>query len=397
MSDVIVKLMDAFNKTMALASTNPIQLKRQLLYVLLPLFSCNTISKFASVFGYKKDRLYRCFGTESVEDWLRFFRFYSYSRLFSIITSYTDSYSAMKSRFRITIGCDDSGFEKSGKKMPFVGLMWDHVTKKIHPGTQALYFFIIVGDKKLQFPLDLRLCRGRGGKGRPGRPTKKKTALVLDMLNDLAKAARLAGISLDRVVFTADSWFLNKNTLNLCRQMGISAVIKGKTNLVFYIDGEKVTGSTLINAQDHKWRTYEGPAGYVYARYEAVSPSLGKVVLTLWKEDDGRISFIIGTNFEHTSPKMIADYKLRWSIEVFFRDAKQQLALSEFHFTDKGKIMGHFVMRSIGFHLVDWVRYSKFRGRRTIGECCLWVRKQLEPLIKTWDKLELEVILNVFA
>jgi len=375
---------------------SPVQFRRMLLYILMPFLKVRTIAECSQALGLPKDRLYSMLGKSDTATWLKLLRTFSYSRVFSVIQQYSSAYSAKKSRLRITIGCDDSGFAKSGKVMPFVGLLWDHAIKRVCSGTQALYFFVVIGDQKLQFPLDLRLHRGRGGKGRPGRPSKKKTAMVIEMLKDFSKAARAAGVTLSRVDFVADSWFVNGGAYATCRSLGIPVVMKGKANLIFYIKGRKIRGSELCR-MDHSWRNYEGPRKYIYARYEAKSPTLGAVILTVVKEEN-RIYYLIGSDAAHTSPKMIADYKLRWGIEVFFRDSKQTLYLGEFRFQTKAKIIGHFVLRSISYHFADWIRRKKFKGRKTIGEVSSYlgniIRSQNPHRIK---KLGIHGLVEAFA
>ena len=162
---------------------------------------------------------------------------------------------------------------------------------------------------------------------------------------------------------------------------GVSLVVKGKSSLVFYIRGRKVIGRELCRSMTHAWRKYAGPAGYEYARYEAESPTLGRVVLTVLREGN-KISYLIGSNLAHTSPKMISDYKLRWSVEVFFRDSKQTLFLAEYHYQTRTAIFAHFVLRAITYHFADWIRRKKFQGRRTIGECCQYLRRLLLDKIK---------------
>ena len=157
--------------------------------------------------------------------------------------------------------------------------------------------------------------------------------------------------------------------------MGIAVVMKGKSNLVFTIGDRKISGGQLCK-QDHVWRTYAGRHGYRYARYMGLSPTLGTVVLTVCQEAN-RIYYLIGSCEQHTSPKMIDDYKLRWSVEVFFRDSKQVLFLGQFRFRSRVKIIAHFVLRAISFHFADWIRYRKFRGRKTIGECSEYLRNNV--------------------
>lgn len=396
MPNIIVLFETAMNKVNKIRTSDATVIRRTLLYILMPFLKLATIARCGAALGLAKNGLYRALERGSEKDWLAFLRALSYARTFAIMRASAGACSAKKSRLRITICCDDSGFAKSGKKMPLVGLMWDHVLKRVCPGTQALYFFVVVGDGAQRYPLDLRLCRGRGGKGRPGRPSKKKTQLALDMLRDFAKSAAAEGLVIERVSFVADSWFVGKDLFKECRKLNISAVVKGKSGLVFRIKGNRIKGGDL-RAMEHQWRTYEGPAGNVYARYEAVSPTLGDVVLTVVKEGK-RIYYLIGSNYDHTSPKMIADHKLRWDVEVYFRDSKQTLGLGVFRFGSRVKITAHFVLRSISYHFADWIRRKKFKGRKTIGECVEFLYERIfSKLIHGGKKIGIHEITDAFA
>ena len=95
---------------------------------------------------------------------------------------------------------------------------------------------------------------------------------------------------------------------------------------------------------------------------------------------------------------LIDDYKLRRGVEVFFRDSKQLLFLGEFRFRSRVKIFAHFVLRAISYHLADWIRYQKVKGRRTIGECAEYLRiNVLSKLIKSNDDLRVHALVEGFT
>lgn len=360
------------SKTMDQHEGNATMMKRAMLYILAPILKLSTINAVRKALRIEKDCLYRMLGSKNQHEWLKLLRSFSYTRAINVLQRMQNLHESNQSRNRLTISVDDTAYASSGKRMPLVGLLWDSVLKRVKLGTQGLYFQVTVGDQKSGFPLDLRLCRG---KGRRGRPTTSKVDLVVTMMKEFHRAIVAAGCSPDHIVFVADSWFNAGAIFTAARQCGFSLVTKSKCSFVFTVKGRSVKVAALLN-QEHDWRTSDGNAPRRYARYAAVHGDFGAVILTIFDDDGARVC-LISNNPDHASPKIIADFKLRWPIEVFFKDCKQRLGVKRFGFQSRAKIYGHFVLRALTYHLLDWMRTKLFRRRKTIGECCDWLYRNI--------------------
>lgn len=351
----------------------PAQLKRSLLLILSPLLALPTVKAVCDVFNIKKDSLYSMLGHFKPDQWLQLLRAFGYARLIEHKRHIEQLHSSNRSRNRITIAVDDSGFKKDAEKMPLIGWIWNGVLKQTCMGTQALYCFADIGEGKARVPLDLRLCRG---KGRKGRPTTGKVELAVVMIKALHRALTSAGCTTDDIVLTADSWFNAGIIYETARKCGFAVVMKGKGNFSFEIKGKKYTGAELKQL-DREWRRSGQHETLRYDRYEAKHRTFGDVILTVYIETNGKCSYLISITPEHSSVKVIGDYKGRWAVEVFFRDAKQFLALGSFTFQNPNKIYGHFVLRTLSYQLTDMIRIKKFRRRTAIGQCARWLRFNL--------------------
>lgn len=377
MPTIIVQFENAFAKVFSDIFRSTAELYRQMVvYIVLPLLKVKTIQEAAKRFQFGKDQLYRLLQSQSAECWLRLLRSLAYERFFTLLAAMQGKYPSFKTRSRLTICCDDSGFAKSGQKMPLVGLIWHGALQRVCAGTSALFFSVVVGDNQMAFPLDLRLCRGKGGAGRQGRPTRSKIASVVQMLVTLGKEAKRRKIAFERVVFVADSWFASQEILSTGRKYGIPMIVAGKGNHVFNFGGCHLKVGHWIRFGNIPWRTTDD-GRYVYARYQVTHKTFGSVLLIFVRNDQGTVQSLICTATHFTGPKIIADYKLRWSIEVFFKDAKQLLGFKEFRFQSSNAIYGHFVLRSILYHILDWFRWFQFRRQKTVGDVFTWFSAQL--------------------
>jgi len=344
------------------------QLKRTLLYILAPILRLPTINKLCSVFKLDKNSMYESLAALNEGQWLKLLRLFAYARVFTVIRKNQELHPSNQSRNRITIGTDDSAMAKSGKKMPLVSTIWMGALKKLGIGTQLLYFFVVIGEQKHCFPLDWRLCRGR--KGRRGRATKSKNQLVVEMMHDFHQALLSEGLPTTQIVFVADAWFNAPDIYQAARACGFSLVIRGKKSYGFTIDGERVKAAELAARRNH-WRTSAKDGGR-YARYAAVHDTFGQVILTFYRLN-GKVVYLISTNPDHSSPKIIHDFELRWSVEVCFKDCKQNLFIDKCSMRDRAEIFGHYVLRTLAYHLMGWIRVKMFKRKKTIGQCCDWL------------------------
>jgi SRSO17 transposase len=117
-------------------------------------------------------------------------------------------------------------------------------------------------------------------------------------------------------------------------------------------------------------------------------PSLGKVrlVISFEKADlTGTYAVLVTNRVDWTAHRVIATYLLRWPIETFYQDGKEQLGLDEYRMRDAEAIQKHWCLVFVAYSLLhlDCLPPSPTKSRlpiKTIGEAC---RQQAQALIET--------------
>ena len=101
-------------------------------------------------------------------------------------------------------------------------------------------------------------------------------------------------------------------------------------------------------------------AGSVIVEVKGISDPV-KIVLVqeLNKGGQPKARYILGcTDVTYSKDKIIEVYKLRWSIECFFRTAKQRFGLDKFHVRKLNEIHSHVTFSFISYLLIACLKFS---------------------------------------
>ncbi len=245
---------------------------------------------------------------------------------------------------------DDTTIAKTGKFIEKVSWVWDHVSNRCVLG----YKLLLMGywDGVSFIPLDFSFHREHGKnkekpfgmkkkemkkqykKKRNAGPFTYERATEADMSKiDVAikmfKRAVCQGFRVDYVLM--DSWFtcdafinavlsVKKQTVHL---IGMYKIAKTK----FMYSGQMYTHSQIRNLLGKAKRCRK--LGFYYK--EAVVAYKGKELKLFFSKQgkNGKWKVFVCTNTGLTFIKMIEIYQTRWAIEVFFKEAKQLLALGK--------------------------------------------------------------------
>ena len=240
---------------------------------------------------------------------------------------------------------DDTLLEKTGYKIEKIGKTWDHTDNRMKLGLKALagYYF----DGKSGIPVDFNLVREKGRKAdKPFGMSKKhlRRQLSKKRAKESEGAARVNELDISKITLCiemflravsysipvdyvlCDSWFTCSDLITAVRQkgshlIGMYKIVKTKFK---YCGMERNYKQILLLAGKEK-RCKKMNLYYKMARvdYNGMPVTLffskvgtngnWKVILTT----DTKLSFI----------EIIEIYQIRWSIEVFFKEAKQMLNL----------------------------------------------------------------------
>jgi len=252
---------------------------------------------------------------------------------------------------------DDSIKKRRGKKMEGVSCHFDHTEGRHVMGQQVLTLGLVT--EELFMPLDSQLYVSGSKAQNLNREFKDKRSIVAKRYEEattktkpeIAKGmlgrAKRQGLKADYLV--ADAWFGTKPMIRTAQSLDVTAILRMKKNSMKY----RVTGAKgkaeEIDAKALYKRVVKGEWKKVRGMpYRAVTieveldvsskedkePEMVKVRLLFVRgaEAEGKASvgkkdwaLFLTTEPEMRLTKILEIYALRWGIEVYFKEAKQQL------------------------------------------------------------------------
>ncbi|WP_369795766.1 IS701 family transposase [Anoxybacillus sp. KU2-6(11)] len=193
---------------------------------------------------------------------------------------------------------------------------YSHTNKKSVWGHSLVW--LMVHTMTQAFPFAFRLYDKTAG--------KSKGELAMEMLSSL---------DVSRPVYVLmDSWYPSQTLVEACLKKGFHVIAMLKTNRILYPKGTAIQAKELaksIEPRDTRLVTV-GKERYRVYRYEGALNGLkDAVVLLAWKADQPMTSehlhFVLSTDRKLSDEDILNYYAERWSIECFFRQAKDQLKL----------------------------------------------------------------------
>jgi hypothetical protein len=196
------------------------------------------------------------------------------------------------------------------------------------------------------------------------------------------------------LVVLADSYFEGTRLFALCQQEGWSFISKLKRNRCFAAAKTRIVsyGSELKEGlfrrhrlrrgkeataayrrqEPRKSRPHENRAYEIYSECRQVS-TLGEAqVVYSWKTPvytprprrDQRQFVALVTNDLRMSPQRVVElYELRWQIEVFFREMKGQLGLTDYQGTQFQSYERYVTLALLGFLVLEYERLRGLKGQ----------------------------------
>lgn len=167
--------------------------------------------------------------------------------------------------------------------------------------------------------------------GSPGKQRRKEADMskILSMLKMLSRAVK-QGIIADYVI--TDSWFFCFELLNKLKRIKkgsiklISMVALNNQNFTLCSTGKTISVKAILNISKRKIVTnkkYKAKYIKVPSEYRGIRVNL--FFVKMGKSE--RWHLLATTDLTLNFNKLIELYQIRWSIEVFFKDAKQYLKL----------------------------------------------------------------------
>ena len=221
---------------------------------------------------------------------------------------------------------DDTLNHKSGKHIEGVNIHFDHAEGKTTLGHQLVTTHLAAG--KYSIPVDFALFQR--DQGQPGFKSKNELAKQL-----IAKAVS-DGFNFDTVV--EDIWYFNYDNTSYIESLGKDWVAGCKINRLILFNGKEVSLADFLKTvppEEFKGVTLKTSDGertfWTYAKNVTLKKHCQRVRVVFSYEDkvEGEPKVLATNRLNWDAKTVVETYLLRWRIDAFYRDAKQELGLED--------------------------------------------------------------------
>ena len=344
-------------------------------------------SSVGKLCGAAKDVFYRFLNNDSF-DWRRIMNHIT-KQLWKRVCDRSDH-----TGFPVCVIVDDTDYPKRGLCSEKIGRVFSHVSHKMILGFKSLV--LAISDGRSQMVIDCELIGEPGKNGNhsmtekeiAGRYDKKKrdaesaaakrienyTKSKIELLKEMVKRAIRNGYRFDYVL--ADSWFVCKEILRFVKTRSIGChylgMIKmGEKSLRFSFDrngnNDKYSSKALIA----KYASKKGclkTCRIHRCQFIAVDAFVDDIPVRIFYVRSGvnaPWSGIITTDTDIKFAQAYKIYSMRWSIEVIFKDCKQNLGLGKCQSRDFSAQIAHSSITFIQYNILSDCR--RFSNYETIG------------------------------
>jgi hypothetical protein len=200
-------------------------------------------------------------------------------------------------------------------------------------------------------------------------------------------------------VVLADSYFEGGRLFAWCRQEGWTFISKLKRNRCFAETSTRIVahGSQLAESpfrrhrlrrgqettaayrrqEPRRSRPHENRAYDIHSERRAVSQLGEAQVVYSWKTpvytprprtDQRQFAALVTNNLKLAPQRIVELYELRWQIEIFFREMKGQLGLTDYQGTQFASYERYITLALLGFLALEYERLRGLKGQSANAE-----------------------------
>ena len=352
----------------------------------------NVISEF------QKDVFYRLMNNSFV-DWRKLVL--NFARKFIKLTVSTPDSDEIKCFI-----LDDSGIEKTGKTIEFIGKIFDHVFNRYVLGFRLMVLGYFDGKSFIGVDFSLHREKGKNAKKPYGmNPKDLKTRFQKTRINSSPGATRVKELDMTKIEsgikmlqraakkgFKAsyvlfDSWFFSDKLVKAIREindgsMHVLGMCKLGKRTFTYLRKDYSPKELLKKLEKKKKRSRKLRAHYI----EAVVIHHGVTMKLFYSRyvncKDWKL--IVSTDLRLNYPKAIEIYQIRWTIEVFFKETKQYLNLGKCQSNDFDAQIADTSLAMITYMLLTMQK--RMTNYETIGGAFRENRQEMLELT-LWERI----------
>ena len=292
---------------------------------------------------------------------------------------------------------DDTILPKTGKQMELVSYHFDHAKRRSILGYQCLQ--LGYHDGVNFYPVDMAVHTSKNRTNQDMKQIDKRTngwkrrkevfEKKTDMLLEMLERSWNYGIEASFVLF--DSWFSHDALISKAVSIGYGAICRlkrGKTKYIY--QGHGYTLKQLWT-QVAKKKTVWLPGMNVKGVSLKVSlPQTGQVQVLFVSDGKKQWHPFLCTDLELEPSEILKYYARRWSIEVFFKDAKQMLYLGKEQSETFDAVIACYSLVMIRYLLLVYI-LARHGHRVSLGPLfqeMVETHLQMFYMAKVWDKVK---------
>jgi len=363
---------------------------------------------------YKKDVFYDFMKNSNI-DWRKIVHLFSLQFL-RIASKKGDSEELKSQKFLIV---DDTLLEKSGKKTEFLGKVFNHCSHTYNLGIKVLT--LGYWDGKSFLPVDFSIhneqCknkkRGLKDKDLLAQFSKERIAtspgylrtveIGVDKIENaisMIKSAVKKGFNPQYVL--ADSWFISEKFLRKINEIKIGkngridviGIMKG--NRILHINAKKTNG---LNVPNQYRKNVKYSKKYKCSYISLKVDYKGVMMNAFWIRMKGQNNWtiLISTDQKLSFSTTMGNYQIRWTIEVFFKECKQNLGFNSCQSTDFDSQIASISICFMNYTILSLKkRFSSYETLGTLFRNTKEILLEL-TLVEKIKKFMIEIYIVIFA
>jgi len=242
---------------------------------------------------------------------------------------------------------DDTITDKAGDHVPGVGHFYDHAEGDTVWGQDLIYAFY--ADHKTAYPLTFRLYEQQDD---DAQDHDTKYDLAREIVTELEEEV---GVPADTYLF--DSWFAHDSDLpEHIESYDKDWIGPLRSNRQVTYGGEDIRVDALEERIDTTERTVDDDTYHIWTKKLPVS-QLGDVKLVIAEketdeQEENPVKYFATNKIDAPSEHVIRTYGMRWRIETFFEDSKQDLGLGDCELQTEEGASRHWHLLMAAYSLV---------------------------------------------
>lgn len=254
---------------------------------------------------------------------------------------------------------DDSKAQKRGKHVQAAFRYFDHATQRYMWGHQFLCVCLVY--RGMRIPYAIELYRSKDDCKKRGIPFRKITQMAEDLITAIPE------LDIPTIYVLSDTYYASKEIIRSARAKGFHFVSYLKSNRCFTVNGRKTRMNRYIKrhfTKKHKHSITINGSRYRTHTTLAYLPGVGQVrIVFSQKKGHHKVLPIFSTDPTLTSIEIITIYRIRWSIEVLFKETKQHLGLTAYHHRDEKAARTHLTLVFIAHALLTHLFITEQREK----------------------------------